>query len=156
MAQGGDAPAQGDKDRQTSWHALLPKFDLPNDGISVEEQAAPGQMLHLIRGLTNLRTRHPGYANGELGDILTDTTDFLVFEKVGGQERFLVLINPTNTGHDYAFHQGFFPRYLGAQLLFFSDGQRQEWKDESSANKHIEAKVFVPPYGMVLLKQQGN
>ncbi|MFL6210426.1 MAG: alpha-amylase family glycosyl hydrolase [Pyrinomonadaceae bacterium] len=150
----GDDPAQGDTDMQTSWSALLPKFDQPNDGVSVEEQSAPGHMLHLIRGLTNLRTRHPAYANGELGDILTDTPDFLVFEKVSGPDRFLVLINPTGVGRDFGFHQGFFPRYLGAQLLFFSDGQRKEWQDESSTDKHIEAKVFVPPYGMVLLKQK--
>ena len=78
----GDAVAQGDSDMQTNWSDLLPKFDRPNDGVSVEEQAAPGQMLHLVRGLTNLRTNHPGYANGELGDILTDTAEWFVFEKV--------------------------------------------------------------------------
>ncbi len=150
----GDSPVQGDNDMQTSWSSFLPKFDKPNDGVSVEEQAAPQQMLHLIRGLTNLRTKHPGYANGELGDILTDTSDWLVFEKVSGQERYLVLINSTDSGLDYDFNQGHFPRYIGSQLIFFSDGQLKEWKDESNTNKYIQAKVFVPPYGFVLLKQK--
>jgi glycosidase len=149
----GDSVEAGDDDTQTDWSAILPRFDSPNDGVSVEEQAAPGRMLHLVRGLTNLRTKHPGYANGELGDILTDTAEWLVFEKVSSQDRYLVLINPTNIGRDYSFHQGWFPRYLNAQLIFFSDGQRKEWQDESSSQKHIEANVFVPPYGMVVLRQ---
>ncbi len=152
----GDDPAEGDGDTQTAWSKQLPKFDRPNDGVSVEEQTQPGQMLHLIRGLTNLRTEHPNYANGELGDILTDSTDWLVFEKVSDQDRYLVLINPTETGSDYRFHQSWFPRYLKAQLIFWSDGQNREWKDETKHDKHIEDKVFVPPYGMVLIRQKGN
>jgi alpha-amylase len=152
----GDAAAQGDNDMQTKWSDRLPKFDGPNDGVSVEEQDDPGQRLHLIRGLTNLRTKHPGYANGALGDILTDSPDWLVFEKVSSQDRYLVMINPTGIGRDYKFHQGWFPRYLSAQLIFWSNGQRKEWKDESSANKHINAEVFVPPYGMVALRQKLN
>jgi alpha-amylase len=147
---------RGSNDTQTNWSDRLPKFDAPNDGVSVEEQAAPGGMLHLLRGLTNLRTKHPGYANGELGDILTDTADWLVFEKVRREDRYLVLINPTDAGREYVFHQGWYPRYFNAQLLFSSDGQRKEWKDESSANKHIEAKVFTPPYGFVLIRQKRN
>ena len=78
----------------------------------------------------------------------------MVFEKVSDQERYLVLINPTSHGHDYRFHQGWFPRYIGAQLMFWSDGQWKEWKDETSEPKHIETKVFVPPYGMVLLREK--
>lgn len=152
----GDAAAQGDNDMQTDWSNRIPKFDGPNDGVSVEEQDDPGQMLHLIRGLTNLRTKHPGYATGELGHILTDAADWLVFEKVSSQDRYLVLINPTGIGRDYHFHQGWFPQYLAAQLIFWSDGQRKEWKDESSADKHIDTKVFVPPYGMVVLRQERN
>jgi hypothetical protein len=66
------------------------------------------------------------------------------------------MINPTGIGKDYKFHQGWFPRYLSAQLIFWSNGQRKEWKDESSANKHINAEVFVPPYGMVALRQKLN
>lgn len=80
----------------------------------------------------------------------------MVFEKLSSQDRYLVLINPTDVGRDYSFHQGWFPRYLNAQLIFFSDGRRKEWKDESGAGKHIEAKVFVPPYGLVVLRQKRN
>ncbi len=152
----GDDPARGDGDMQTAWSDSLPKFDRPNDGVSVEEQAQPGKMLHLVRGLTNLRTEHPNYANGELGDIVTDSTDWLVFEKVSGQDRYLVLINTTDIGKDYQFHEGWFPRYLGAQLIFWSDGQRKEWKNETSNAKHIDTKVFGPPYGMVVLRQKRN
>ncbi|MCG9890917.1 MAG: alpha-amylase family glycosyl hydrolase [Thermosynechococcaceae cyanobacterium MS004] len=154
--KGGDSPIQGDNDMQTSWSKLLPKFDKPNDGVSVEEQTAPKQMLNLIRGLTNLRTSHPSYANGELGDILTDTSDWLVFEKKSGQERYLVLINSTDTGLDYNFSQEHFPRYINSQLIFFSDGKSKEWKDKTNANKRINTKVFVPSYGLVVLKQVQN
>jgi alpha-amylase len=152
----GDDPAKGDHDMQTDWSDLIPRFDRPNDGVSVEEQDDVGGLLHLIRGLTNLRTEHPGYANGELGDILTDSTDWLVFEKVSAQDRYLVLINPTEMGKNYRFHDGWFPRYRSAQLIFWSDGQRKEWKDESKNNKCIEAAVFVPPYGMVVIRQKQN
>jgi alpha-amylase len=142
----------GDRPPQTAW--FPPRFDAPNDGVSIEEQGSAGHILHLVRALTNLRAEHPGYANGELGAILTDSADWMVFEKVSDQERYLVLINPTGHGHDYDFHQGWFPQYVGAQLMFWSDGQRQEWKDETSAPKPIETKVFVPPYGMVLLREK--
>jgi glycosidase len=137
---------------QTGW--FKPRFDSPNDGVSVEEQHDAGKMLHLVRGLTNLRTKHPGYANGELGVILTDSTDWMVFEKLSGAERYLVLINPTGNGNEYRFHQGWFPRYIAAQLIFSSDGQAKAWKDETSQDKQIETKVFVPAYGMVLLRQK--
>jgi alpha-amylase len=137
---------------QTSWFSS--RFDADNDGISVEEQSEPGKMLHLVRGLTDLRTAHPGYANGEIGSILTDSPDWLVFEKVSDQDRYLVLVNPTGHGNDYHFHQAWFPQYTNAQLIFWSDGQNKEWKNETSENRHIDTKVFVPPYGMVLLRQR--
>jgi alpha-amylase len=137
---------------QTAW--FQPRFDGPNDGVSVEEEDTPGSMLDLVRALTNLRTEHPGYANGELGTILTDSVDWLVFERASGQDRYLVLINTTGSGKDYEFHEGWFPSYIGAQLIFWSDGQKKQWKDETKANKQIEAKVFVPPYGFVLLREK--
>jgi glycosidase len=142
----------GNAKPQTGW--FTPRFDADNDGVSVEEEDAPEKMLDLVRGLTNLRTKHPGYANGELGSILTDSQDWMVFEKVSQQDHYLVLINPTGNGNNYNFHQGWFPQYLDAQLIFWSDGQKKEWKDETSADRHIESKVFVPPYGMVLLRQK--
>ena len=151
----GDDPSEGDDDMQTDWSDFLPQFDGPNDGVSVEEQGDAGRMLHLVRGLTNLRTDHPGYANGEIGDISTDSTNWLVFEKVSPEQRYLVLINPTADGKDYRFHQGWFPRYLNAQLIFWSDGEGKEWRNETDNHKHIEASVFVPPYGMVLIRQSG-
>jgi glycosidase len=144
----------GVKPPQTSWFAG--RFDRPSDGVSVEEEAAAGSMLELVRALTNLRTAHPNYANGETGDILTDSPDWMVFEKTGGQERYLVLINSTGSGNSYQFHEGWFPRYLGAQLIFWSDGAKKLWKDEAKADKHIENSVWVPPYGFVLLRQKGS
>jgi alpha-amylase len=137
---------------QTTWFS--PRFDKPNDGVSREEQDTEGGMLHLVRGITNLRTKHPGFANGDVGEILSDTHDWMVFERVNGGDRYLVLLNPTGSGKDYQFHAGWFPRYLGAQLLFWSDGTLGKWKDESSNNAHIEDKAFVPPYGFVLLKEK--
>ncbi len=152
----GDDPAPGDSDTQTHWSDLLPRFDGPNDGVSVEEETGPGGMLNLVRGLTNLRTAHPGYANGTVGEILTDSPDWLVFEKLSDRDRYLVLINPTANGRNYRFHSGWFPRFLGAQLIFWSDGEQKQWKDETSAGKHIDDSVFVAPYGMVLLRQKPN
>lgn len=137
---------------QTSWFA--PRFDKGTDGISVAEQKSNQAMLSLVRALTNLRTEHPGYANGEMGAVLTDSAEWMVFEKVNGQERYLALMNTTATGKDYAFHQDFFPQYIGAQLIFWSDGQKKRWKNETKGNKRIETKVFVPPHGFVLLRQK--
>jgi len=142
----------GSKAPQTAW--FQPRFDAPNDGVSVEEEEAAGTVLDLVRALTNLRTEHPAYANGELGSILTDSAEWMVFEKVSAQDRYLVLINTTGNGNDYQFHEGWFPRYVGAQLVFWSDGQKKQWKNETKANKQIERKVFVPPYGFVLLREK--
>jgi glycosidase len=139
---------------QTSW--FKPRFDADNDGVSVQEESQPKKMLHLVRALTNVRTQHPGYANGELGAILTDSPDWLVFEKVSTQGRYLVLINPTDHGNDYRFHEGWFPQYRGAQLVFWSDGAEKEWKNETTNNKSIDDKVFVPPFGMVLLQEKSS
>jgi alpha-amylase len=142
----------GSKAPLTDW--FHPRFDGPNDGVSVEEEDTSGGMLDLVRGLTNLRTEHPAYANGDIGAILTDSNDWMVFEKVGGQDSYLVLINTTATGNNYNFHEGWFPRYIGAQLIFWSDGPAKNWKDETQSNKNIDRSVFVPPYGFVLLRQK--
>lgn len=152
----GDDPTEGDVDSQTAWSNSIPKFDKPNDGISVEEQDKQGEMLDLVRGLTNLRTQHPHYSNGELGEILSDSEDWMVFEKVAEQDRYLVLINRTGNGYDYRFHENWFPKYINAQLIFWSDGKAREWKNETKSNNYIDEKVFVPPYGMVLVKQKLN
>ncbi len=137
---------------QTTW--FKPRFDKPDDGVSREEQQQEGGMLHLVRGITNLRTKHPALANGELADVLSDTHDWTVFERAAKKERYLVLINPTDTGKDYVFHDGWFPRYFGAQLVFWSDGKLRKWADETGGDKHIEKKVLVPPYGLVVIKQK--
>jgi hypothetical protein len=84
------------------------------------------------------------------------TPDWMVFEKVSPEGRYLVLINPTDTGKDYRFHQGWYPEYLGAQLVFWSDGSKKDWADESSTGKHIEDKAFVPSYGMVVLRANSS
>lgn len=136
---------------QTAW--FKERFDKPDDGVSREEQELEGGMLHLVRGITNLRTKHPALANGELGEVPSDTHDWTVFERVEGAQRYLVLINTTDTGKDYQFHAGWYPRYIGAQLVFWSDGKDRKWMDETSSDKHIEKKAFVPAYGLVILKQ---
>jgi len=137
---------------QTNW--FPPRFDKADDGVSREEQGAEGGMLHLVRGITNLRTRHPVLADGDIGEILSDTHDWMVFERAEGARRYLVLINPTGEAKDYQFHEGWFPRYFNAQLLFWSDGKNRKWADETAADKRIEKKVEVPAYGMVVLQQR--
>ena len=146
--------SSGARAPQTSWFAS--RFDRPNDGISVEEESAAASMLSLVRALTNLRTEHPAYANGELGAILTDSADWLVFERASARERYLVLINSSGSGKEYEFHSGWHPEYARAQLVFWSDGNRRQWSNESKAGKHISSNVFVPPWGMVLLRQRSK
>ena len=78
----------------------------------------------------------------------------MVFERAAGGERYLVLINRTLTGRDYRFHDAWFPQFRGAQLIFWSDGRQRQWKDATGDNQNIEASVFVPPVGLVVLKQR--
>jgi hypothetical protein len=139
---------------QTSWFA--PRFDKPNDGVSKEEQEQSGGMLDLTRGLAHLRARHPALANGDLGTILSDTQDWMVFEKFSDTDRYLILINMTSTGHDYRFHEGWYPRYVGAHMIYWSDGAEKKWKDVTASNQKIEGAVFVPPFGLVVLRQVTN
>jgi glycosidase len=93
---------------QTRW--FTPRFDGPNDGVSLEEQSGPDGVFSLVRGLSNLRTEHPALANGEFGEILTDTHDWMVFERFSDGDKYLVLINPTGSGKDYQFHAGWYPQ----------------------------------------------
>ncbi len=143
--------ASGQGPGQTRW--FTSRFDFPNDGVSREEQDKPGGMLSLARGLTNLRTRHPAFANGEIGSILSDSADWMVFERVAGSTRYLVLINRTPTALDYRFHEAWFPQYRGADVIFWSDGHLREWKDTTTAGQRIKDSVSVPPIGLVVLRQ---
>ena len=144
--------ASGQGPGQTRW--FQSRYDFPADGVSREEQSAPGGMLDLIRGLTNLRTRHPSLASGEIGEILSDSADWIVFERTRGDDHYLVLINRTTTGHDYRFHADWFPRFRGADLIFWSDGRARKWKDVSSGGERIGDSVFVPPIGLVVIRQR--
>lgn len=142
---------------QAAWRTdFLPKFDAPNDGVSVEEQAVEGGMLHLVRGLTNLRTKHPTLADGDIGAILSDSDDWMVFEKVDSDDRYLVLINLTAHGNSYRFHTAWFPQYVGAQLIFWSDGHIKQWRDTSGEDLHIGDAVYVPPFGLVVLRERAS
>jgi alpha-amylase len=144
--------ASGQGPGETRW--FQPRFDSPNDGVSREEQTRPGEMLDLVRGLTHLRTRHPSFANGDIGAIASDSPEWIVFERVSPTDRYLVLINRTTTGKDYRFHAAWFPRYLGADLLFWSDGKARTWKDLSANTQRIGDSVFVPPAGLVVIRQR--
>jgi glycosidase len=137
---------------QTRW--FPPRFDWPKDTISREEQGAPGGILDLVRGLTNLRTRHPGLANGEIDAIVSDSADWIVFERVSGPDRYLVLINRTSAGMDYRFHAAWFPQYRGADLIFWSDGRDRRWRDTTADGQRIADSVFVPPTGLVVIRQR--
>ncbi len=131
---------------------FLPKFERAGDGISVdEEDTDASSLLNLVRGLTNFRVEHPNFANGEIGDVLTDTQDWLVFERTLKQDAFVVLINPTAQGNTYRFYDKWYPKYSHAELEFWSDGRVKQWKDETGNNQHINENVFVPPFGIVIL-----
>jgi alpha-amylase len=137
---------------QTTW--FVPRFDRANDGVSREEQDEAEGMLALFRGLTNLRTRHPGLSNGDIGAVLADAADWIGFERVQDSTRYLLLINRTGTGHEYRFHDGWFPRYIGAQLVFWSDGATRTWADVTADERRIDRSVFVPPYGLVVVRRR--
>jgi glycosidase len=143
--------ASGRGPGQTRW--FTSRFDFPGDGVSREEQGAPGGMLDLARGLTNLRTRHPSFADAGIGAILSDSAEWIVFERTHAPERYLVLINRTATGRDYRFHDAWFPQFRGADLLFWSDGRGRRWKDASADGARIGDAVFVPPAGLVVIRE---
>ncbi len=136
---------------QTSWFAS--RFSLPNDGTSREEQDRDGGMLPLARALTHLRARHPVLANGDVGDVLSDSQDWMVFEKDAGREHYLVLINMTPNKLDYRFTSTWFPQYAGAQMIFWSDGSAKKWQDVTAENRKITDAASVPPFGLVVLRQ---
>ena len=139
--------ASGQGPGQTRWFA--PRFDAANDGVSREEQASAGGMLDLVRGLTNLRTRHPALGGSDVGAILSDSADWIVFER----DRYLVLINRTDAGMDYRFHTAWFPQFRGADVIFWSDGRARTWKDATADGQRIGDSVFVPPAGLVVIRQ---
>jgi hypothetical protein len=143
--------ASGQGPGQTRW--FTPRFDRPNDGVSREEQGQPGGMLDLVRGLSHLRARHRAFANGTIGAIASDSADWLVFERVSGSDHYMVLINPTAGGKDYRFHAAWFPEYRNADLIFWSDGRERRWKDTSNDGERIGDSVFVPPTGLVVIRQ---
>ncbi len=143
------ASAQGPG--QTRWFA--PHFDQPNDGVSREEEDKPGGMLDLVRALSHFRARHPAFASGSIGAIASDSAEWMVFERTDAGERYMVLINLTATGMDYRFHDAWFPQYRGADLLFTSNGGDRTWRDTSSGGPRITDSVFVPPAGLVILRQ---
>jgi hypothetical protein len=120
--------------------------------VSREEQDVPGGMLQLFRELTNLRTRHAPLSNGDIGAVLADAADWIGFERVQDSTRYLLLINRTGTGRDYRFHDGWFPQYVGAQLVFWSDGAARTWGDVTADARRIDRSVFVPPHGLVVLR----
>jgi alpha-amylase len=145
---------------QTRWQPrnrpdFLPHYDKPNDGISVEEQTSdPNSMLNLFRALSRLRKSHPTFANAKLGRIISDSAEWMVFERGSDSERYVVLINLTSRGMDYRFSDAWYPEHRAAQLLFWSDGMARKWKNVTSDNTRIDGSVFVPAFGMVVLKAQ--
>ena len=144
--------ASGQGPGQTRW--FQSRFDLPADGVSREEQGGPAACSIWFAASTNLRTRHPALASGEIGEILSDSTDWMVFERTRGSDHYLVLINRTATGHDYRFHAAWFPQFRGADLIFWSDGRARKWKDASADGQRIGDAVFVPPVGLVVIRRR--
>jgi hypothetical protein len=133
---------------QTRWFAS--RYDRPDDGVSREEQDGPGGTLNLFRAMTNLRTRHPILANGDLGAVLADRAEWIVFERVQGSVRYLLIINRTAEGRDYRVSAS--AGYARAQLVFRSDGVARKWADTTADGRRIEQSVFVAPFGLVVLR----
>ena len=89
-----------------------------------------------------------------IGVIPSDSDDWIVFERSGGKDHYLVLINRLIEGKDYRFHTAWFPQYRGADLIFWSDGRARNWKDTTADNQRIRDSVFVPPAGLVVIRQR--
>jgi len=136
---------------QTRWFA--PRFDQPNDGVSVEEQSASNSMLSIVRSLTNFRAENQDFANGEIGKILNDTDNWIVFEKGSGSATYLTMINTSHRGYDYEFNEQWYDEYKNARLLYWSDGVSKKWEDTSEQQRQIRGSVYVPPVGFVILKK---
>ena len=134
---------------QTKW--FRPIYDKPNDGVSKEEQEQSGGMLPLVRSLTHFRAKHSVFSNAELNQVLSDSGDWIVFEKTGDSKRYLVLINTTNHELKYKFHGAWYPEYRNAQVLFRGDGIARKWADTTSGAIRITGTATVPPFGLVIL-----
>ncbi|NIU25059.1 hypothetical protein GWN75_11055 [candidate division KSB1 bacterium] len=102
----------------------------------------------MVQALTNFRAEHPDFANGEISNILEDTNEWLAFEKQGGDQRFLVLINPSAESKEYEADV-----YQNARLLFWSDGSRKQWENYLSESKRVEGSVSVPAFGLIILER---
>ena len=121
---------------QTSWFA--PRYDKPNDGISVEEQDRPGTMLDLVRRFARLRVQHPEFANGNIDSILADTAEWLVFTK----GNYLALIRTSPEAG--AYRPADIPQWRGARVVFSSEG---------TPKSATAGSVSVPGFGFVLLQR---
>ena len=132
---------------------FLPKYDSSNDGISVQEQSGSAtSTLSLVRALTNLRNQVPELADGEIGQILSDTAQWKVFERTLGGKSCLVLVNLGSATQDYLFHSGWYPQYVGADMLFWSNGQAKTWANLVASPTPIGSIAQVPGYGMLILR----
>ena len=67
------------KPPQTTW--FKPRYDSPNDGVSVEEQNRKGGILLLVRALARFRKENPDFANADITEIVEDSGRRLVFRK---------------------------------------------------------------------------
>mgnify|MGYP003948963757 CR=1 FL=1 len=103
---------------------------------------------------TQQSAKHPTPATGDIGAVISDDEEWMVFERKKSHDRYLILINRTVTGHDYRFHQQWYPEYIGAKEIFLSDGTSKEWKDLTSQNKSFQDAVSVPAFGLVILKHK--
>jgi alpha-amylase len=137
---------------QTTWFG--PRFDRADDGVSVKEQSIPESMLSLVRAMTNFRAENKDFADGEIDRILNDTANWVVFEKQSANSTYLTLINTSDMGHDYRFHDLWHAEYRGARLMFWADGILKRWEDTSTQQRNIDVSVYVPPFGLVILKRQ--
>ena len=136
---------------QTAW--FKPRFDRPDDGVSVEEQDHPGSVLDFVRGLTNLRAKHPALASGELRGVVADTAALMAFERSADGEGCLVLVNLTAEGATFRPQDGGAPTYAGAREVFRGDGRSGSWRDGSKVGPVVADSVEIPPRGVVVLRR---
>ena len=105
-----------------------------------------------MRALINLRNQVPELADGEIGAILSDTSQWKVFERSLGGSSCLVMINLASSSQDYLFHSGWYPQYVEAEMLFWSNGTAKTWANLVVAPTIIGSTAQVPGFGMVILR----
>jgi maltose alpha-D-glucosyltransferase/alpha-amylase len=90
--------------------------------VNVEAQIAqPTSLLHWVRGILDVRRRHPVFGNGDYRPLEVDNDAVLAFTRSNADETVLCVFNLANTARSTTVR---LPRLAGAQLTDVFGGAR--------------------------------